>query len=331
MLLRKPSILLASYGSLNSITTNAPISSTSSNRQRKSTRQRTYPSKQSKSYATIAGNEDEQHHTFEHAQYSWPKAPKGQPYPTPYQILDMKDTAVYSKARYYELVKLYHPDRTSNRSNDIPHPVKLERYRLIVAAHAILSDPQKRSAYDRFGAGWNGKAEVGGRQTWHQPQPPGPFSQSWNDPSDPIWQNATWEDWERFYEWRARKNAGVAGVHRERPSPLYMHNSYFLLLVAILALMGSTANSYRAHDAGAYFVEQGDIIHDRAAKELRKVRQDATQSGSRQDRIDWFLRNREATRGLPGSDAEALRQEKVDRLLPDREVCNSEEVVERAG
>ena len=100
-------------------------------------------------------------------------------------------------------------------------------------------------------------------------------------------------------------------------------------MVLVLALMGSTANYSRAQDAGAYFIEQRDIIHDRAAKELRQARQDATQSRSKDDRIEWFVRNRGATLGLAGSDAETLRQEKVDRLLPDREVCRSEEIAEK--
>ena len=93
--------------------------------------------------------------------------------------------------------------------------------------------------------------------------------------------------------------------------------------------MGSTANYNRAQDAGQYFVEQRDIMHDRAAKELRRVRQEASGSGNRQDRIDWFIRNREATLGLAGSDEETIRQEKADRLLPDREVCRSEEIAEK--
>ncbi|KAJ5449020.1 hypothetical protein N7445_003841 [Penicillium cf. griseofulvum] len=36
----------------------------------------------------------------------------------------------------------------------LPREERLTRYRLIVDAHAILSDDQKRSAYDSFGLGW---------------------------------------------------------------------------------------------------------------------------------------------------------------------------------
>lgn len=228
---------------------------------------------------------------------------------------------------------MYHPDRNTKSGDQIPQAVKIERYRMIVAAHNILSDPTKRSAYDRFGAGWNGKAEVGGRETWYQPSPfhrPGPFSHSWTRPDDPIWRNATWEDWERFWAQRAKENGTTAeGVRQPNRSGLYLQNSYFLLLVMMLALMGSTANYSRAQDAGQYYVEQRDIVHDRAAKDLRRVKQEASRTGNRQDRVEWFVRNREATLGLAGSDTEVMRNERADRLLPDREVCRSEEIAEK--
>lgn len=243
----------------------------------------------------------------------------------------MKQTAVYTKSRFYHLVKQYHPDRTTSSLThaSVSHAIKMERYRLIVAANDILSDPTKRSAYDRFGAGWNGRAPIPSQR--NRDDPAGPFSQNWNsDPSDPIWRNATWEDWERFYHARAKANGTAGdGVRNPNRTGLYLQNSYFLVVVMVLALIGSTANYSRATTEGQYFVEQRDAVHDKAAKELRKVRQEALHSGTKEDRVQWFLRNREATMGLPGSDGETLREEKVDRLLPDREVCRSEEVREQ--
>jgi hypothetical protein len=239
----------------------------------------------------------------------------------------MKHNAVYTKSRFYQLVKIYHPDRSNSYDDNLSHTVKMERYRLIVAANDILSDPTKRSAYDRLGAGWNGKAGI------RRPNDPaGPFSQNFtghSDPNDPIWRNATWEDWERFYHARAKATGTTGdGVNKPNRTGLYLQNSTFLLIVMILALMGSTANYTRAQTEGQYFIDQRDIVHDRAAKELRKVRQEALTSGSKSDRVQWFLRNREATMGAPGSDSEALREEKVDRLLPDRDVCRSEGISE---
>jgi curved DNA-binding protein CbpA len=245
----------------------------------------------------------------------------------------MKDNAMYSKARFYELVKIYHPDKSAPSNDPLPYAVKMERYRLIVAANNILSDPTKRSAYDRFGAGWNGRAEVGGRQTWAQQSsghPSGPFSHNWTAPDDTIWRNATWEDWEQYY-YRRAKAAGKSTDDVKPPygSGLYMQNGYFVVLVALLALIGSTANYNRAQGAGQYYVDQRDIVHDRTAKDLRRVKREASGSGKRQDQIDWFIRNREATLGAVGSDPEVLRQERIDRLLPDREVCKSDAISEK--
>jgi curved DNA-binding protein CbpA len=245
----------------------------------------------------------------------------------------MKNNAIYSKSRFYELVKIYHPDRSVTSETALPYAIKMERYRLIVAANNILCDPTKRTAYDRFGAGWNGRAEVGGRQTWTQrpsSHPNGPFSHNWSPPNDDIWRNATWEDWERYYYQRA-KAAGKTTDDVKPPygSGLYMQNGYFVMVVVALALLGSTANYNRAQGAGQYYVDQRDIVHDRTAKDLRRVKKEANGSGKRSEQIDWFLRNREATLGAAGSDPEVLRQERIDRMLPDREVCNSEGIAEK--
>lgn len=331
MPVRLPSISSASLSSLYTSTPSVQASSTSSTPSPKSTRPRTCHHGKRRRYATIAGDCGEHHNEHvEQEQRPWPAAPKGQIHPTPYQIFSMKHNASYSKTRFYELVKLYHPDRSNGPHTDMPRAVRMERYRLIVAANTILSDPLKRSAYDRFGAGWNGRAELGGQ---HEQQSgdgkAGPFSPNWSSPGDPIWQNATWEDWEKFYAKRAREQGGgpADGVDREQ-SPYYMPHSHFLLLVAFLALIGSTANYTRAESAGSYFVAQRDLVHDRSAKDLRRARQEAA-GGSRDERIQWFLRNREATLGVAGSDAEVLREEKLDRVLPEREVCRSDEVTGR--
>lgn len=262
----------------------------------------------------------------------WPSPPKGQAHPTPYQIFQMKNNAIYSKARFYELVKIYHPDRTSGSNTSVSYAVRMERYRLVVAANNILSDPTKRSAYDRFGAGWNGRADVGGRQTGQRGssrQPTGPFSHNWTAPDDKIWRNATWEDWEQYYYERAKAAGKSTGDVKPSYGGLYMQNGYFVVLIAMLALIGSTANYNRAQGAGQYYVEQRDIVHDRTAKDLRRVKQEAKGSGRREDQIDWFIRNRDATLGAVGTDAEVLRQERIDRLLPDREVCKSESISEK--
>ncbi|GAB7361205.1 hypothetical protein MBLNU230_g1268t1 [Neophaeotheca triangularis] len=330
-MLSKPSnVLLAFYrSSIPGLTHSVSGCNTSLHQRSTRAQQQRLPRQTTRAaYATIADRADGRHEEPSSGHHEWPSPPRGAPYPTPYQIFALKHNAPYSKSRFYQLVKLYHPDKSgalndNNSPNNISHQVKTERYRLIVAAHTILSDPVKRSAYDRFGAGWNGKAEVGRDGNSKSPgQSPGPFSQSWGNPDDPIWRNATWEDWERFYAKRAQ---GAEGVRRERQAPVYFRNTYFLALVIAVVMMGGSLNYNRAQDVGQTFVEQRDVVHDRAAKELRKLKQDVSSRG-KEERIQWFMRQREATLGLAGSDVEVMREEKAQRLLPDREVCKSDGV-----
>jgi curved DNA-binding protein CbpA len=75
--------------------------------------------------------------------------------PTPYDILGTQRGKKYLKAGYYDLVKTYHPDLNMASSREsLSKEERVERYRLVVAAHEILSDPQKRAAYDVYGIGW---------------------------------------------------------------------------------------------------------------------------------------------------------------------------------
>ncbi|KAK4497029.1 hypothetical protein PRZ48_011478 [Zasmidium cellare] len=320
MIAKKPTVLLAACNTLQTLPTASQ--STTSSWQRGTRPPRGAPNR-TKGYATIAGDERHSQEQPERQEngHVWPDTPKGRASPTPYQIFDLKQNGAYSKAKYYQLVKLYHPDLNGCAGHGISDKIKMERYRLVVSAHTILSDPAKRSAYDRFGAGWDGRAETGERSS--PSGPAGPFTHSYGNPNDPIWNNATWEDWERFYERRD-------GVHTGKRAPVYMANSYFLALIVALAIMGSSLNVNRAKDAGHYIVEQRDIVHDKAAKELRRVRQEASTLSSRQDKIDFFVRQREATLATSG-DFEALREERANRVLADREVCGSEGVSQRNG
>lgn len=136
------------------------------------------------------------HSKHGHGRLRWPKVTVANAIPTPYQIFNQKKGSPYSKQRFYELVKLYHPDRHhhGNTEDDLSYATKLERYRLVVAANNILSDPVKRGAYDCYGAGWNGQPDVVGPRDSSEP------STTWGNYSGRWWgggargpsQNATW-------------------------------------------------------------------------------------------------------------------------------------------
>ncbi|RAK98509.1 J domain-containing protein [Aspergillus ibericus CBS 121593] len=76
---------------------------------------------------------------------------------TPYSILGLHPRDPYTKTAFYKLVKLYHPDRYQTVPSDLSPTIREHRYRLVVAAHELLSNPQKRLAYDRYGVGWRGQ------------------------------------------------------------------------------------------------------------------------------------------------------------------------------
>ncbi|KAK8073435.1 hypothetical protein PG994_004334 [Apiospora phragmitis] len=67
----------------------------------------------------------------------WPSQAKC----NPYEVLEQPRNGSYSKRRFYELVMVYHPDRWMHGTYpDITKATRVERYRLILAANAILSD-----------------------------------------------------------------------------------------------------------------------------------------------------------------------------------------------
>ncbi|PKY46928.1 DnaJ-domain-containing protein [Rhizophagus irregularis] len=71
------------------------------------------------------------------------------PSPTPFDIFALPKTASDEeiKSRYYELVKIYHPDKNCDKSP--------ERFRKIVKAYEILNNKHKKEMYLRFGVGWD--------------------------------------------------------------------------------------------------------------------------------------------------------------------------------
>ncbi|MCJ1481893.1 hypothetical protein MMC06_002053 [Schaereria dolodes] len=216
----------------------------------------------------------------------WPDLPSASNIPTPYQIFKQKKGIPYSKRRFYELVKLYHPDHhahteDSSSPNFCSNAVKLERYRLIVAANNILSDPAKRSAYDRYGAGWNGRPEISGSKSdWSQAA--GTGWSGFDHNSSPA-QNATWEDWEKWYQ---RDSRG-------KQEPLYFSNGGFLSLIVIAAALGGIGQATRVGEYSGAFLKQIEGVHDECSKDLRRRRRESQGFGSKDERIQTFLKTRD--------------------------------------
>ena len=250
----------------------------------------------------------------EHDRFPWPVVNAGSTVPTPYEIFGLQKGAPYSKRRFYELVKLYHPDRHDYRSSGdgLAYTTKLERYRLIVAANNLLSDPVKRGAYDRYGAGWNGRPEIlGARDAYDQQGTWGGYSsRGWNDPHGPS-QNATWEDWEKWYQRDAKGPQ----------EPRFVSNGAFVCLVVLFAIVGGVAHAARAGHYSMRYSEHHDAVNETIHEELRRKRNETgTELSSRDERIHNFLRQRDQY-AIAGP-----REERNRRLLSPPYASSSDDI-----
>ena len=215
----------------------------------------------------------------------WPDLSSPSAVPTPYQILRLRKDSPYSKRRFYELVKIYHPDKSclESRSSDtdiLPRSIKTQRYCLIVTAHNILSDPAKRKAYDEYGAGWEGRPEYGAPgSSWGHSK-----DARWSgfDTNDSPFRNATWEDWENWYQ-----------RDKVKQEPAYLSNSGFLMLVLAAVSLAAFGQSIRIEDYSNNFRRQVDDCHDVASMAIRQRRTESQGFGNRDERLQNFLRARD--------------------------------------
>ena len=216
--------------------------------------------------------------------FPWPRHSSAATSPTPYEILQLKKGDPYSKKCFYELVKIYHPDRQAHRkflnSGGPSQVVKLERYRLIVAANDLLSDPVKRSAYDRCGAGWDGLKES---YNWY---PGKPKNSRWSgfEDNESVFRNATWEDWEKWHQ----RNS------RPRPEPIYLENKSFFIFVAFVTALATVSQFSKAGQASQTFLDQVGARHDVSSKNLHESRSGHNGRFPNKDQRIWkFLHCRE--------------------------------------
>ncbi|KAF9871243.1 hsp40 co-chaperone [Colletotrichum karsti] len=203
--------------------------------------------------------------------------------PTPYDIFAIDKSAPYTKARFAQLVKQYHPDKHHSTPLDALSPqARLERYRLVVLANDILSSPDKRSAYDSWGAGWH-MPGTGVRDDRDINEIYRQADRAWRHSPNNPGMNATWEDWER---WHGRNNG------KERQQPVFMSNASFAALVLAALAVGTVAQTTRMDNNSAIIIEKRQLHEANISDALR--RQSAAVAGKgREERIERFLRERE--------------------------------------
>ena len=232
----------------------------------------------SRSYATV--RDEPRRNDDDPASPTWPKSKN----PTPYEIFDQAKSTPYSKKTFYQLVKLYHPDRhahTSNHNGSINEKVKLERYRLVVAANDILSDPTKRRAYDLYGAGWGGTSDMS--NTAYREA-----DRAWRAQAGTAAHNATWEDWERWHWEQNSRRDGAAG----RSEPRYMSNGLFVVTICVFVILGGWGQATRAGNHGMYLVDMQEKKDIHISEEMWRRRKEKALL-TREDRVENFLRSRE--------------------------------------
>lgn len=259
------------------------------------------------------------HSRHDKGSHCWPEVTSAGAIPTPYQIFSQKKGSKYSKLRFYELVKLYHPDRHDHVVDDgLSYSTKLERYRLVVAANDILSDPIKRSAYDRYGAGWNDfvGSDVSHGQAGTSTKYGTYTNRGWKaGPNSPM-HNATWEDWERWYQ----RDAG--GPQKET----FSSNSVFVSLIMVFAAIGFVGQVRRVDSHTLTALEQSDALHITVSEDLRRRRQETNAANSNRDeRIRSFLNQR----GPKEHEWAGSKDQVPTRLLPPPNGSLSQNIGER--
>lgn len=250
--------------------------------------------RQCRRYATEARNPESSSST-DGAPW-WPTTPSF----TPYDIFRLDRTAPYSKRRFYELVKLYHPDSPCNghpACAGLSREVRLRRYRLIIAAHEILSDPVKRAAYDRDGTGWYSHPDYPG-----SPGPGGPRRPSRPPPRDDIiYANSTWEDWERYY----------TRHHPPHQQQVVSHRTFVTFLL-LLTFLGGMAQASWISQSNASLERRVQEANARSARLLQRHRSETQQFRSSETRVQDFLMRRDPSGyGLKGEE-EVVYQRVLD-------------------
>lgn len=258
--------------------------------------------------------------------------------PSPYEIFDMHRSSVYSKQKFYELVKIYHPDRSNHVTDcEITQYERLERvslhisaltlanklkYRLVVLAHEILSDPHKRSAYDAYGAGWGAKQRpVPAQHSRGFSSSTGKYYGRGAEYDSTPFSNATWEDWERWYRRDAPQSA------RQQYTGTYLNPNAFAALVVALAVVSGVVSATRAGQYSASlgekqlaFTEETNRFMTERANNLVDNRLD------KNARVKHFLEKRDPTRyGLKEEEEIEYRRHfgGTNGLPPDRSVTGT--------
>ncbi|KIW69785.1 hypothetical protein PV04_05643, partial [Phialophora macrospora] len=240
---------------------------------------------------------------------NWPCRRNGSFSPSPYEIFALEKHAVYTKHKFYDLVKIYHPDRNGYNSDDGLSTVeRLERYRLIVQAHEILSDPVKRRAYDASGAGW-GTTRTADRHSRGFTNPGGKRYGFGPDDDSSIFQNATWEDWDRWYR---RHDPSSKPTYET-----YLHPNAFASIVIMLAVLSGVLMATRASQLSGSIEERAQAFTEETGRFLASRKDHFEENEIKSTgRVRHFLEKRDPSKyGLKEKEEEIYRNHFANPIL----------------
>ncbi|KAF3808236.1 hypothetical protein GCG54_00006854 [Colletotrichum gloeosporioides] len=195
----------------------------------------------------------------------WPRTP----FPSPHEILGAQPGVPYTKKHFYRLVKLYHPDlRTLNKTRvfSVSHATMTERYRLVIEAHKIFSDPKKRLLYEKYGLGWS----ESGQRTQQAPRP-----------SHSTTAGARYDD-----------ASFTQKGSPERQFPIYASNAVVAIVCVAMAMAGGIAQVERARKARWDFQRRDLALQEAISRDLQHLA-DQLEGKPRDLRILEFLARRE--------------------------------------
>ncbi len=180
----------------------------------------------------------------------------------PYDILNVsggKGSAVSQpdiKSKYYQLVKMYHPDVNQGQQ---------DRFRKIVLAYDILSDPARKYAYDTYGAGWDSAPGLSqqGYQRW--------------DPGRHRGNEKPRHVWNEFYAGNASATSTSAPTT----------NVNLIAIISFLAFLGVLMQAVRIAKVTDRFQKGSEDRHVRSSRDLVVARRNALIG--RDDRLDYFM------------------------------------------
>lgn len=108
------------------------------------------------------------------------------------------------------------------------------------------------------------------------------IDKSWRQQPGNASMNATWEDWEKWYQQR----------DGQKQEPVYMPNGVFIAVVVLFVMIGGWGQATRAGTHSVHLVEMQEEKHEAISKALH-LKQAENSGKSREERIQKFLKQRE--------------------------------------